>query len=51
MGMKRFMFSMTEEMEKALEKERKARMLATIPETARVVTGEYFRNQKSRSER
>jgi hypothetical protein len=42
MGMKRFMFSMTEEMEKALEKERKTRMLATIPETARVIIGEYF---------
>jgi len=29
-------------MEKALEKERKKRMLGTIPETARVVLGEYL---------
>jgi hypothetical protein len=42
MGMKRFMLSITEEMEKALEKERKRRMLGTIPETARVVLGEYL---------
>lgn len=45
MGMKRFMLSITEEMEKALEKERKKRMLGTIPETARVVLGEYLAAQ------
>ncbi len=39
---KRFMLSVTEEMEKALEKERKKRMLGIIPETARVVLGEYL---------
>lgn len=38
----RFMLSITEEMEKALEKERKKRMLGTIPETARVILGEYL---------
>lgn len=42
MGMKRFMLSITEEMEKALEKERKKRMLSSIPEAARVVIGEYL---------
>ena len=42
MAMKRFMLSITEEMEKALEKERKKRMLGTIPETARVILGEYL---------
>jgi hypothetical protein len=40
--MKRFMLSVTEDMEKALEKERKKRMLGSIPETARVVLGEYL---------
>ena len=34
MGMKRFMLSITEDMERALEKERKRRMLGSIPETA-----------------
>ena len=42
MAMKRFMLSITEEMENALEKERKKRMLGTIPETARVILGEYL---------
>jgi hypothetical protein len=45
MAMKRFMLSITEDMEKALEKERKKRMLGTIPETARVVLGEYLAAQ------
>ncbi|MFH0849157.1 MAG: hypothetical protein V1857_06620 [archaeon] len=42
MGMKRFMLSITEEMEQALENERNKRMLGSIPETARVIIGEYF---------
>ena len=42
MAMKRFMLSITKEMEKALEKERKKRMLETIPETARAILGEYL---------
>lgn len=45
MAMKRFMLSITDEMEKALEKERKRRMLGTIPETARVILGEYLATQ------
>ncbi|MGA8903608.1 MAG: hypothetical protein WB661_01225 [Candidatus Bathyarchaeia archaeon] len=45
MGMKRFMLSITEEMQVALEKERKKRMLGSIPETARVIIGEYLANR------
>jgi len=40
--MKRFMLSITEDMEKALERERKARMLPSIPEAVRVILGEYL---------
>jgi len=36
------MLSITEEMQKALEKELKKRMRGTIPETARVILGEYL---------
>jgi hypothetical protein len=39
------MLSITEEMERALEKERKKRMLSSIPETARVIIGEYLAGQ------
>jgi hypothetical protein len=42
MAMKRFMLSMTGEMEKALETERKKRMLDSIPETVRVILSEYL---------
>lgn len=41
--MKRLLVSVPEEMEKALEKERKERMLQTIPETVRVILSEYLR--------
>lgn len=37
------MVSMTEDMVKALEQERKARKLDSIPETVRSVLGEYFK--------
>lgn len=40
--MQRFTLSISEEMERALEKERKKRMLESIPETARVIIGEYL---------
>jgi len=43
MAMKRFMVSIPEEMEKVLEKERKERMLETVPETIRVILSEYLR--------
>lgn len=41
--MKRLLVSVPDEMEKALEKERKERMLETIPETVRVILSEYLR--------
>lgn len=41
--MKRLLVSVPEEMEKALEKERKERMLETVPETVRVILSEYLR--------
>lgn len=41
--MKRLMVSVPDEMEKALEKERKERMLETIPETVRIILSEYLR--------
>jgi len=40
--MQRFTLSISEEMERALEKERKKRMLESIPETARVIISEYL---------
>ena len=40
--MKRYMVSMTEEMEKKLESERKKRLLDSIPETVRVILSEYL---------
>lgn len=43
MAMKRLMVSVPDEMEKALEKERRERMLETIPETVRVILSEYLR--------
>jgi metal-responsive CopG/Arc/MetJ family transcriptional regulator len=43
MAMKRFMVSIPEEMERALEKERKERMLETIPEVIRIILSEYLR--------
>lgn len=48
MAMKRFMLSITAEMEKALEAERKKRMLDSIPETARVILSEYLSGQAGR---
>ncbi len=43
MAMKRFMVSIPEEMERVLEKERKERMLETVPEVIRVILSEYLR--------
>jgi hypothetical protein len=45
MAMKRFMLSITGEMERALEGERKKRMLDSIPETVRVILSEYLSGQ------
>ena len=41
------MVSMSEDMVKALEAERKARKLETIPEAVRAVLGEYFKAKDS----
>ncbi len=45
MAMKRILVSVPEEMEKALEKEKRERMLETIPETIRVILSEYLRKK------
>ena len=45
MAMKKYMISVPDEMERALEKERKERMLETIPETVRVILSEYLRKR------
>ena len=41
--MQRVMVSVSEEMMKALEQERKARKLETVPEAIRSILGEYFK--------
>jgi transcriptional regulator of met regulon len=43
LAMKKIMLAIPEEMLRILEKERKERYLQTIPETIRVILGEYFR--------
>jgi len=43
--MKRFMVSIPDEMQRALEKERKERMLETLPEVIRVILSEYLRKK------
>ena len=46
--MQKVMVSMSDEMVAALEKERKARKLDSVPETVRSVLGEYFKVKESR---
>jgi hypothetical protein len=41
-AMKRYLVSITPEMEAALERERQRRLLDSIPETVRVILSEYF---------
>jgi hypothetical protein len=43
--MQKVMVSISDEMMKALEQERKSRKLETIPETVRSVLGEYFKTR------
>lgn len=45
--MKRYMVSVSEEMEKKLEEERKKRLLDSIPETVRMILSEYFSRSKT----
>lgn len=39
---KRYMLTMTEEMERKLEAERRKRLLDSIPETVRMILSEYL---------
>ncbi|MBM2819367.1 MAG: hypothetical protein HW410_1049 [Nitrosarchaeum sp.] len=48
MAMKKYMVSVPIEMEKALEKEQKERLLETVPETIRMILSDYLRT-KNRS--
>jgi hypothetical protein len=45
MAMQKIMLSVSDEMFRALETERKARKLETIPEAIRAVLGEYFKTK------
>jgi hypothetical protein len=45
--MQKIMLSVSDEMFKALEAERKERKLETIPEAIRAVLGEYFKTKGS----
>jgi hypothetical protein len=47
MAQKRYMLSVTEEMEKKLEQERKKRLLDSIPETVRMILSEYLAKKSS----
>ena len=47
LAMNKIMVAMSDEMVKALETERKARKLESIPETVRAVLGEYFKTKDS----
>jgi hypothetical protein len=47
--MKRFMLSITEDMERALERERKKRMLDSIPETVRMILSENLQGRLYRA--
>ncbi len=42
------MVAMSDEMVKALEQERKARKLESIPEAVRAVLGEYFKTKENK---
>jgi len=46
MAMRKVMVSVSDEMLKALEQERKARKLETVPEAVRSVLGEYFKKKE-----
>ncbi len=48
MAMNKVMVSLSDEMLKALEQEKKARKLETVPEAIRSVLGEYFKTKESK---
>jgi len=43
--MKKIMLALPDEMVKVLERERKERLLETVPETVRVILSEYLRKK------
>jgi hypothetical protein len=47
MAMKKVMLAIPDEMFAVLEKERKARLLETVPETIRVILSDYLRSKAS----
>jgi len=49
LAMKRVLLSVTEELFDTLEKERKRRMLDSIPETVRMIISEYFAPKKEKN--
>jgi hypothetical protein len=46
MAMQRILVSVSQELYDAIEKERKLRRLETVPEAARVILSDYFRDKK-----
>jgi hypothetical protein len=48
LAMNKIMVAMSDDMVKALEQERKARKLDSIPETVRSVLGEYFKAKEAK---
>ena len=47
MAMKRILVSVSDELFDAVEKERKLRKLETVPEAARAILSDYFRQKES----
>lgn len=45
LAMHKVMVAMSDDMVKALDQERKARKLESVPETVRAVLGEYFKRK------
>ncbi len=45
MAMQKIMVSVPEEMARALERERKERLLETVPETIRAILSDHFRTK------
>jgi hypothetical protein len=45
MAMKRIMVSVSQELYEAIEYERQSRKLETVPETARAILSEFFRDK------
>jgi hypothetical protein len=46
MAMQRILVSVSRELYDAIEKERKLRKLETVPEVARAILSDYFRDKK-----